>query len=168
VERPQTTDVTDQEAAALLELYSALPAEIRPLVLDTLRRYEDRDSIAGPFGWQVGYHYTSRTPGQAVCELDVTPAHFNPANIAHGGVIYTMVDAAMGSAVFTALRPGQRCVTAEIKINYLLPVTTGRVVATAKVVKMGSRIAVVTAEVTNAADELVGIALGSFAVLNVG
>ena len=65
------------------------------------------------------------------------------------------------------LQPGQRSVTAELKLNYLAPVAGGTVTATANVVKRGNRLAVVTAEVRDDRDRLIGLAQGTFAIVDV-
>lgn len=151
-----------EHGAALL---AALPDDVRALALQTLAHWADRDQHTGPFGWQIGLHYTEREPGRTSCMIDVNRTHYNPGNIAHGGVIFTLADSAMGAAVFTMLQPGQRCVTAELKLNYLAPVISGVVTATATVINIGRKLAVVTAEVRNAQGKLVGLAQGTFAII---
>lgn len=146
-------------------LLAALPADIRALALQTLEHWSERDPYTGPFGWQIGLHYTERAPGRTSCAIDVNRTHYNPGNIAHGGVVFTLADSAMGAAVFTMLQPGQRCVTAELKLNYLAPVLSGVVTATAQVITMGRKLAVVTAEVRDTQSKLVGLAQGTFAII---
>jgi len=153
------------EAERAVALLAAMPDDIRALALDTLRNWSDRDPYTGPFGWMLGLRYTERAPGRTSCTLDVGPAHHNPGRIAHGGVVFTLADSAMGAAVFTLLEPGQRCTTAELKLNYIAPVISGHITATATVVNKRKRLAVVTAEVHNADGELVALAQGTFAIL---
>jgi acyl-CoA thioesterase len=151
-----------QEAMAILE---GLPPQIQELALKNLQTLVDRDPSTGPFGWMLGIHYTDRASGKASCQIKVDNRLYNPGQIAHGGVVFTLADSAMGAAVFTLLDPGQRCATAELKINYLAPVRTGTVSATATVVSKRKRLAVVTCEVHDQAGELVALAQGTFAVV---
>lgn len=151
-----------ERGAAVL---AALPADVRGLALQALEHWAERDPYTGPFGWGLGLHYIERAPGRTSCQIDVDRTHYNPGGIAHGGVIFTLADSAMGAAVFTMLEPGQRCVTAELKLNYLAPVISGVVTATATVINMGRKLAVVTAEVRNAEGKLVGLAQGTFAII---
>lgn len=151
-----------ERAAALLE---TMPDDVRAMALRTLEHLSDRDPYTGPFGWLIGLHYTHREPGSTSCAIDVDRTHFNPGNIAHGGIVFTLADSAMGAACFTMLKPGQRCVTAELKLNYLAPVIRGVVTATANVVHMGTKLAVLTAEVRDDRDRLVGLAQGTFAII---
>lgn len=156
---------TTADERQLLQLYDNLPPDVRSLAIEALRRLDSRDQISGPFGWLLGYHYTSIKPGEVECAIEVTRSHLNPGGVAHGGVLYSVADAAMGAAVMSLVEPGQRCVTAELKVNYLQAVAAGRVVARAKVVRKGGRLATVTAEVRDADDEVVGLALGTFVIL---
>lgn len=151
-------------AAALIE---SLPDEVRPLALRTLECYGQRDPYTGPFGWRLGLRYIERSPGQVSCAIDIDRSLYNPGNIAHGGVVFTLADSAMGAAVFMMLAPGQRSVTAELKLNYLAAVKDGTVTATATVVKKGNRLAIVTAEVRDDSERLVGLAQGTFAIIDV-
>ena len=155
------------DAARAATLIESLPDEIRPLALRTLECYGRRDPYTGPFGWRLGLRYIERNPGQVVCAIDIDPSLYNPGKIAHGGVVFTLANSAMGAAVFMMLQPGQRSVTAELKLNYLAPVAGGTVTATANVVKRGNRLAVVTAEVRDDRDRLIGLAQGTFAIVDV-
>jgi acyl-CoA thioesterase len=152
------------EAERALSILAALPDEVRAFALAGLEYWADRDAYTGPFGWLVGLHYTERLPGRVSCMIDVQPLHYNPGRIAHGGVIFTLADSAMGAAVFSLLEPGERCSTAELKLNYLAPVVQGVVTATATVISKRRRLAVVTAEVRDASGELMGLAQGTFAI----
>ncbi len=153
------------EQQEIIALYESLPEPIRRSARRVLQRLADRDPTTGPFGWQLGLHYTERGQGRARCEIEVDDSYFNPGRVAHGGVIFILADSAMGAAVHTLLEPGQRTVTAEIKINYIAPVTHGRVTASATVINKRKRLAVVTAEVHDEQGELVGVALGTFAII---
>jgi acyl-CoA thioesterase len=153
------------EQLEIIILYESLPEHIRGYARSVLQRLADRDRTTGPFGWQLGLHYIERGSGRARCVIDVDESYFNPGRVAHGGVVFTLADSAMGAAVHTLLEAGQRTVTAELKINYLAPVLHGRVTATATVVNKRKRLAVVTAEVHDHAGELVGLAQGTFAII---
>jgi len=149
----------------LLELFDQIPTELQPMALATLERLQSPDQHAGPFGWLLGYRYLETGPGHARCTLDVAQPHLNPSGVAHGGVLCTLADAAMGAAIHWMLDPNQRCVTAELKVNCLKPILPGRVTANATVLHKGGRLVVVSGEIHNAAGELVGVALGTFAIV---
>jgi acyl-CoA thioesterase len=156
-------DMTDAER--IQRLIAALPEQVQAQALATLERLGDCDPHTGPFGWLLGLHYVERAPGRTSCAIDVDPTYYNPGGVAHGGVIFTLADSAMGAAVHTLLEPGQRCTTAELKLNYIAPVIRGRTTATATVINKRRRLAVVTAEVHDETGELVGLAQGTFAII---
>ena len=98
------------------------------------------------------------------CSFTVTVHrnHMNPHGVVHGGVVYSLVDYAMGGALTSRLEPGERCATLEVKINYLAPVSKGTLRAEARVIKRTKRIGVLEATVHADGDRLVALATGSF------
>ena len=87
--------------------------------------------------------------------------HLNPHGSVHGGVIATMIDVAMGTAVSTT--GGESPVTVSLAVTYLEPGRPGRLEARAQVRKKGKRLMVVEAEVVQDGD-VVADALGTFVV----
>ena len=93
--------------------------------------------------------------------LDAGDEHLNPSGAVHGGVLATMIDVAMGTAV--AADGGQSPVTVSLTVTYLEPGRPGRLEATARLRKRGKRLTVVEAEVVQDGD-VVADALATFAV----
>jgi uncharacterized protein (TIGR00369 family) len=91
--------------------------------------------------------------------LEAEERHLNTYGRVHGGAIATLCDVAMGAAVATG---DNRPVTIEMKVTYLEPVPPGRVVATAKVRRRGSRITIVETDVTDEAGGDVAHAIATF------
>jgi uncharacterized protein (TIGR00369 family) len=120
------------------------------------------DPGVGPFADLLGIRRTAMQDGRARFEMTVGPQHLNPHRAVHGGALYSLVDYAMGGALTSRLAPGERCATLEIKINYLAPVSEGRVGAEAWVVARTARIAVLEARVQADGDRLVALATGTF------
>jgi acyl-CoA thioesterase len=100
--------------------------------------------------------------GRCRFEVTVRPEHMNPHGVVHGGLVYALVDYAMGGAVTSRLQAGERCATLEIKINYLAPASEGRLAAEAWIVGRSSRVVVLEARVHADGDRLVALATGSF------
>jgi uncharacterized protein (TIGR00369 family) len=107
----------------------------------------------------MGFEVTEGRDGAAVVTLQATDRHLNPYGTVHGGVIASLVDVAMGSAVAAA--GSDAPVTIEMKVTYLEPGQPGEVRAEAKVRKHGKRLTIVEAEVSQG-DELVALALATF------
>ena len=119
------------------------------------------DPGVGPFAALLGVRRTAMADGRARFELDLRPEHLNPHGVVHGGVVYALADYAMGGALTSRLRPGERCATLEIKINYLAPVSGGQLAAEAWVVERTTRVGVLEARVL-AADRVIALAIGTF------
>ena len=105
-------------------------------------------------------------PGSAVWEYKVDPAHFNPNGVLHGGVLMALLDTAMGHAVGAMVVPeGRFNAAAQMNVHFLLPIREGVVRASAKVRKLGKRLAVVDAEATDSEGRLVGLATATHTLL---
>lgn len=120
------------------------------------------DPGVGPFADLLGVHRTAMEDGRSRFELQVRSEHLNPHGLVHGGVVYALADYAMGGALTSRLGSGERCVTLEIKINYLGPVSRGRLTAEARVVERTTRVGVLEAKVFADGDRLVALATGTF------
>ena len=104
--------------------------------------------------------------GEAVAALDVNDRHLNPNGVVHGGVVFTLVDTAMGRATMSVLDEGRICASIEVAVRYLRPITGGRLVATASVLRAGRRIVHLEGRVTvDGDDRPVAVVQASFAVL---
>jgi uncharacterized protein (TIGR00369 family) len=68
----------------------------------------------------------------------------------------------MAFAIIPLLAPKERVTTVDLTISYLRPVTTGRMRSTAKVVRAGRRLIVVSAEVFDDRETLTATALSTY------
>ena len=103
---------------------------------------------------------------EAVAALDVSDRHLNPNGVVHGGVVFTLVDTAMGRATMSVLEEGRICASIEVAVRYLRPINGGRLVATASVLRAGRRIVHLEGRVTvDGDDRPVAVVQASFAVL---
>jgi acyl-CoA thioesterase len=87
--------------------------------------------------------------------------------IVHGGVIFTLADSAMGMTLLAALPPETRIGTIEAKVNFLLPVRAGELVAEARIVHLDHSIAALEATVHNIVEDgqrAVGRMMGTFSI----
>jgi acyl-CoA thioesterase len=116
----------------------------------------------GPLAELLGIRPERFDEGAATFGLTVRDDHLNPYGVVHGGVVYSLVDTAMGAALHTRLAQGERCATIEIKINYLAPVAEGELRAEAHLVERTKRIGVLEARVRGGGEQLVAVAMGTF------
>ena len=104
---------------------------------------------APPVATLIGFKLTSIEPGRATIEFNATADHANPMGTLHGGILCDISDAAMGMAYASNLNEGETFTTLELKINFLKPFWTGKLVASGKVVSFGKTIGLVVSEVTD-------------------
>jgi uncharacterized protein (TIGR00369 family) len=108
-----------------------------------------------PIAELIGFTIASIEPGLAVMEMEAGPQHANPMGTLHGGVLCDLADAAMGMAYASSLDEGETFTTLELKINFLRPVWTGRLIATGRVVKGGQTVGLVECDIHDDQERLV-------------
>lgn len=118
-----------------------------------------------PFADLLGLVFESSAAGQSTCRVALRPELMNPHRVVHGAVAYALADTGMGAALYTLLDPGESCATIEIKIVYLASVREGELVCDTRVIRKGSRVAVLESEILES-ERLVAKALGTYSILN--
>jgi uncharacterized protein (TIGR00369 family) len=126
-----------------------------PKAIDFIRRVQRGDAPPPPVAQLVGFTLTAIEPGCAVIALDADGRHANPMGTLHGGILCDIADAAMGMAYAATLDEQETFTTLELKINFLKPVRSGRLVATGRVVKGGRTVGLVECDVLDDKEHLV-------------
>ena len=133
----------------------------RPPSEETLARIHE-SFMGSPFNRHLGVEFGEYHGDGVTLLLRVEPRHQNGAGVVHGGVMLTLADVALSFAI--ARTVGSRCTTAEIKINYLRPVTDGILAARSRILRVGRKLVVARAEV-RCGGKRVAEVLATFAVL---
>jgi uncharacterized protein (TIGR00369 family) len=81
----------------------------------------------------------------------------NSAGVAHGGV---------GGAIQRHFGGGRRITTVELKINYFLPVTEGRIFARSHLLRVGSTLCVGSVDLTDEHERAIGTAIVTYMILD--
>ena len=92
-------------------------------------------------------------------EFAVRDFMFNPQGSLHGGIIALAMDVSMGHLLNRLQGPGA---TLEMKVQYLRPIRSGRVVATARVLRRGSSVAFFESRLTDDSGELAAFATSTW------
>ena len=97
----------------------------------------------------MGMYFNSVDEGHVSVSCQPDEFHFNPIGVVHGGLAATLLDTAMGCAVYSLLPAGTSFTTLEIKVNYTraLSPTMGPVRCEGTVLHMGGRTATAEARV---------------------
>lgn len=85
--------------------------------------------------------------------------------LVHGGAIASLIDTAMAFAIISNLPPEDKVTTVDLTISFLRPLTAGRVVAKAKVLRSGRRLITVSADVFSEDGRLAATALSTYTKL---
>jgi uncharacterized protein (TIGR00369 family) len=140
----------------------------------TMSGLEFLQAIAGgrlpqpPIAHALHYRLADAEPGRAVFVLDPHELQYNPIGTVHGGVVATVLDSAMSCAVQSLLPAGVGYTTAEIKINFVRPVTlaSGRLQAIGTALHQGRRLATAEGRLVDAAGKLYGHGTTTCLILN--
>ena len=124
-------------------------------ILQLIQEVASGERPGPPVAQLIGFTLREIEPGRAVIDFEAERRHANPMGTLHGGILCDVADAAMGMAYASTLGEGETFTTLELKINFLKPVWTGKLVATGRVVKGGRTVGLVECDVTDAADQLV-------------
>jgi acyl-CoA thioesterase len=114
------------------------------------------------FTRSLGVREISVASGEVELELEADEAHWSTAQRAHGGVLFSMLDTALGRAVVSTLPEGRGCATLECKINFFRPVVRGRLTAKAWVVTKTRRTAYTEGSIIDEDGRLVARATATF------
>lgn len=128
--------------------------------LDTLRRVAGGELPPGPMHELMGIRLVEVSDGRAVFAATPAEFHYNPGGYVHGGFPATILDSAMGCAVYSTLPRGTNYTTVELKVNYLRPITaaTGPVRAIGTVLHRGRRTALADGRLEDADGRLLAFA----------
>lgn len=116
------------------------------------------------FNQHLGFRLTRVYKDGVALECAIEPHKLNLLGTLHGGVTATLIDAAAGIAIIGFLG-GRPATTVELKVNYLRPVTHGKVHARSRIIKLGRTLAFATVEVKDSHARLVATGSATYMVL---
>jgi len=125
------------------------------------KRIEDALSTV-PFAKLLGIKLDSVEPGDATLSLQIRDDFKQNAGVVHGGVIASLIDSATAFAIIPLLNHDERTTTVDLTISYLRPLTAGSMVARGKVLRAGTRLIVVSAELFDDGRNLAATALSTY------
>jgi uncharacterized protein (TIGR00369 family) len=117
-----------------------------------------------PFVESLGIELHGYGDGQAELRVDLDEAHLNTWDVAHGGVVMTMLDVAMAMAARSANHQGMGVATVEMKTSFMRP-AEHRLRAVAKLQHKTSTLAFCEASLFDDEGKLCATATGTFKYL---
>ena len=76
--------------------------------------------------------------GYSMLEIDLAGKHLQPYGVVHGGVFASIIDAAAFWSVYFGIDdPDAGITTVDLKLNYLAPAASGKLIASGRQIKVG-------------------------------
>ena len=125
----------------------------------------DGASPSFPLQKCLGMELTSNEPGTGIAHLTLGEQHANPNGVAHGAVIFALVDPAMGKATMSVIDEGLYCASVELSLRFIRPAAEGELTTVATVVKRGKTMVHLEARVHGTDERLIATSAGTFAIL---
>ena len=88
--------------------------------------------------------------GFSLLEIHLAEKHLQPFGFVHGGVFASIIDAAAFWALFCGIEdPNAGATTVDLKLNYLAPAVSGKLIAKGRQIKLGKTLGYAEATVTD-------------------
>ncbi|WP_423197245.1 MULTISPECIES: PaaI family thioesterase [unclassified Cupriavidus] len=115
-----------------------------------------------PFLLDLGVRCNRMEAGHSEIELDLLERHQNSWDMAHGGVLMTMLDVAMAISGRSTDPEGRGVVTIEMKTTFMSPGRGSKLTARGQCMHRTSTMAFCEAEIVDADGKIVARASGTF------
>lgn len=117
-----------------------------------------------PFVERLGLELHAYGGGRAELRVDLDASHLNTWDVAHGGVVMTMLDVAMAMAARSGHAQGQGVATVEMKTSFMRP-AEHRLRAEGQLVHATATMAFCEGRLYDSRDQLCATASGTFKYL---
>jgi len=117
---------------------------------------------AVPYAKFLGLQLGEVRPGEVSIHLDVRDELKQNQGVVHGGAIASLIDTASAFAVLTQIDVDERVTTTDLTIHYLRPARSGRLTATARTIRGGRRLFVLSVDVHDQANILIASAVTTY------
>ena len=109
-----------------------------------------------PMAATLGFRIVEVEGGRAVFEGNPEFRLYNPIGTVHGGFAASLLDSALGCAIFSTLAKGDTWTTLELKLNFVRPMSkdTGRVHAESRILHRGRTVATAEGAINDQANKL--------------
>lgn len=126
---------------------------------------ENKNTFNSPFWDYIGMKEVESKDGVSVIELPVKVDITQRRGSVHGGVLATLVDAAIGSAVRSLLNEGEQSATVELKLNYIRPALGSKLIGKGKIINKGKNLVIGEAEILNDEGKIVTAGMATFIII---
>jgi uncharacterized protein (TIGR00369 family) len=104
--------------------------------------------------------------GFSLLEINLAEKHLQPFGFVHGGVYASIIDAASFWSLFCGIEdPKAGATTVDLKLNYLAPTVSGKLIAKGRQIKLGKTLGYAEATVTDESDRLLAHGTSTLMIL---
>jgi uncharacterized protein (TIGR00369 family) len=117
--------------------------------MEVLRRIVAGELPSPPMGDLLGLRPLEIEHGRAVFACEPGRQHYNPLGTVHGGLVATLLDSALGCAVYSTLPAGWGFVTLDLSVSFVraLSATSGTIVCEGRIRHRGGTVATAAGDV---------------------
>ncbi len=116
-----------------------------------------------PFLNHLGFELVQLNEDSVALKLKVQPDHHNLNQTLHGGIHAAMLES-IQSMIIQSIYKTKTSVM-NLNVHYLSPVSTGEIIATAKIVQKGYKIATTEARMIDEKQQLIASGTGVYKIL---
>lgn len=104
----------------------------------------------------IGFRHSLLEAGRVIFNFDPAEQHYNAIGCVHGGIASTLLDAAMGTAIYTQLPAGSAPRTVQLNVHFVkaMSATSGEMACEGKVVSIGRTAATAEGRLTDSKGRL--------------
>ena len=136
--------------------------ELNPAYVEAVNRLINKS----PYFQLLAMKVVEVRPGSSRLEIDLDRKHLQPFGFVHGGVFASIIDAACFWSIFHEIEdPKASATTVDLKVNYLAPAASGRLIATGSRIKTGKRLGYAEASVTDGKGKLLAHGTSTLMIL---
>jgi uncharacterized protein (TIGR00369 family) len=114
-----------------------------------------------PFASHLGIQLAEREPGRVLLKMEIRPEHMNRFEVAHGGVVMTLLDISMAIAANTLDESSHGVITVEMKTSFI-GAAAGTVTVEGRCLHLGKSVAFCEGKAYGGKGKLVASASGTF------
>ena len=104
--------------------------------------------------------------GYASLEIELANKHLQPFGLVHGGVFASIIDAAAFWSVYFGIEdPAAGLTTVDLKLNYLAPAISGKLLVSGRQIKVGRTLGYAEARVVDPSDTVLAHGTSTLIIL---
>lgn len=134
---------------------------LNPVYVEAIKRVVN----TSPYFSLISMEIKNLEPGHARLEVLLEEKHHHPFGMVHGGVFSSLVDAAAYWALYPEVDEGKWMTTVEMKLNFLGPARSGKLIAEGRRIKFGQTLCLGEASVEDEKGKLLAHGTATFMIV---